>query len=63
MVWELFSGSASEVMQPVAAGAYVDVRDVATVLAFSVDKPDLVAGKRIPVVAGQGPPQAIADIL
>jgi hypothetical protein len=46
-----------------AGGAYVDVRDVATIFAFAVDHPELVNGKRLPVVAGYGPNQAVVDVL
>ncbi|KAL1962339.1 hypothetical protein VTN77DRAFT_9752 [Rasamsonia byssochlamydoides] len=62
-IWDIFSGTTNTIPQPVAAGAYVDVRDVAAVCVFAVEHPELVAGKRFPVVAGQGPPQAVADIL
>lgn len=46
-----------------AGGAYVDVRDVASIFAFAVDHPELVNGKRLPVVAGYGPNQAVMDVL
>jgi hypothetical protein len=36
---------------------------VAAVCVFAAEHPDLVAGKRFPVVAGQGSPQALVDIL
>jgi nucleoside-diphosphate-sugar epimerase len=63
VIWDIFSGATKTVPSPIAAGAYVDVRDVAAVSLFAVEHPELVAEKRIPVVAGQGPPQAVADIL
>lgn len=62
-IWDIFAGKTKTIPEPIAAGAYVDVRDVAAVCLFAVEHPDLVAGKRFPVVAGQGPPQAVADIL
>lgn len=62
-IWDIFTGKEKTVPEPVAAGAYVDVRDVAAVCSFAVEHPDLVAGKRFLVTAGQGPPQAVADIL
>lgn len=62
-VWDLLTGAVQEVSEAIAGGAYVDVRDVATISTFAVEHPDKVAGKRFPLVAGSGPTQAIVDIL
>jgi nucleoside-diphosphate-sugar epimerase len=62
-IWDLFSGTTKKLVPATAGGAYVDVRDVATIFAFAVEHPDLVNGKRLPLVGGYGPTQAVVDIL
>jgi nucleoside-diphosphate-sugar epimerase len=61
--WDIFTGATKEISEGLAAGAYVDVRDVATITTYAIEHPNEVAGERFPLVAGSGPPQAIADIL
>ncbi|OKL62335.1 hypothetical protein UA08_02287 [Talaromyces atroroseus] len=62
-VWDLLTGNVKQVPEALAAGAYVDVRDIASIVTYAVEHPSEVAGGRFPLVAGSGPPQAIADIL
>ena len=62
-IWDYYAGKTKTVAPAIAGGAYVDVRDTATIFAFAVDHPDLVNGKRLPVVGGYGATQALVDIL
>lgn len=60
---EELNDTVKTIPEPEAAGAYVDVCDVAAVCLFAVEHPDFVAGKQFPVIAGRGPPHTVADIL
>ncbi|KAH8645817.1 hypothetical protein BX600DRAFT_519386 [Xylariales sp. PMI_506] len=62
-IWEVFSGQTPP--GPAGYGAHVDVRDVARMTVFAVERPDVAGGERY-IVATEGsyaPPQAAADIL
>ncbi|KAH6721156.1 putative NAD dependent epimerase/dehydratase [Leptodontidium sp. MPI-SDFR-AT-0119] len=61
-VWKILSGQA--IPPPLgASGSFVDVRDVAELMVFGVEKSHVANGQRYIACAGVGGEQAIADIL
>ena len=62
-IWSLFSGEARQLPRALGNGAYCDVRDVAAIHLWCIEHADKVSGERFIANAGQGLPQALADIL
>ena len=62
-VWNVFSGEANELPRAFGNGAYCDVRDVAAMHVWCIEHASEAAGQRFIVNAGQGLPQALADVL
>ncbi|EMR69030.1 hypothetical protein MGN70_000232 [Eutypa lata] len=62
-IWNILLGE--EIPPEVMSGFswYVDVRDVADLVVFGIDNPDVCNGQRYIASADYGPPQAAADIL
>lgn len=61
-VWRIMSG-AEIIDPPYGYGWYVDVRDVAKLILFAVERADEADGERYISSTCWGPPQAAADIL
>lgn len=62
-LWNLFSGSLTEIPKDIGTGAYVDVRDVAKMHIWAYEHPKEADGERFISAGGFGPGQAAADIL
>lgn len=60
--WKIFNGADPATVSIGYAG-YVDIRDVARMVVFGIDKPQITNGQRYLLSSGYLPPQAAADIL
>jgi len=64
IIWDVLKGKdlATAGIKPGNSG-FVDVRDVARLVVFGIEHPDVTDGQRFLAVAGYGGAQAAADIL
>lgn len=62
-VYNILSGKANQIPDPIGSASYVDVRDVASIHLWVYENPVKTNGQRYIAAAGCGPPQGIADIL
>lgn len=62
-IYNILSGSVTQIPAKIGSGSYVDVRDCATVHAWAFENPEKSNGQRYIAAAGSGPPQGAADIL
>ncbi|KAM7196781.1 hypothetical protein V8F33_005900 [Rhypophila sp. PSN 637] len=64
MIWKVFNGvPLVKAAIPGVYQGYVDVRDVAAAVVFTVDYPGETDGERLILARWYSPPQAVADIL
>ena len=62
-VYDILSGSVSEIPAKIGSSAFVDVRDVATIHVWVYEHPEEANGQRYIATMSYGPPQGVADIL
>lgn len=62
-IYNILSGSVTEIPPKIGSGSYVDVRDVAALHVWAYEHPEKANGERYIACSGFGPPQAAADIL
>jgi nucleoside-diphosphate-sugar epimerase len=62
-IYNILSGSVSEIPAQIGSGAYVDVRDVAAMHVWAFENPEKANGERYIAATSYGPPQGVADIL
>lgn len=64
LIYDILSGKPLDQSGlPSPAYSYVDVRDVARFIEFSVEHPEQTDGERYILAAANGPAQSVADIL
>ncbi|KAK4213398.1 hypothetical protein QBC37DRAFT_423043 [Rhypophila decipiens] len=64
MIWNIFNGvPLDKAAIPGVYQGYVDVRDVAAAVVYTVDHPGETDGERLILARWYSPPQAVADIL